>query len=142
MTHEELVQKSAKWLKKHNQNAVVPNCSVIATELKTNTKTGEIPDVIGWNSSFSVLMEIKVSRSDFFKDFQKTFRVIPYKGLGQLRYYVCPFGLVELNEIPHSWGLITYDKGEFTIDKKAIKQDQYNLQDERSILLSILRRKA
>ncbi len=52
MTHDELVQKSAKWLKKHTQNAVVPNCSTIVTELSTNNRTGEIPDVIGWNSSY------------------------------------------------------------------------------------------
>ncbi len=86
-------------------------------------------------------MEIKVSRADFFKDFRKSFRLFPEKGVGQLRYYVCPEGLVELNELPGSWGLISYNNGKFSIDKKAEKRDHYNLEGERSILLSILRRK-
>lgn len=33
--HNELLEKAAKWLKKHSNNALVPNCPIIAKDLTT-----------------------------------------------------------------------------------------------------------
>ena len=68
MTHEQIVVIAGKWLKKHEQNIVIPNCSLVLTELVAATTSGEIPDVIGWCSWISVLIEVKTSRADYFRD--------------------------------------------------------------------------
>ena len=83
MTHKEIIKRAAKWLKKHTQNAIIPNCSLIAEDLTTASKTGEIPDVIGWCSWTSVLIEVKVSRSDFLRDSKKPFRKFADMGMGE-----------------------------------------------------------
>ena len=141
MKHNELIKLSAKWLKKHDHNITIPNCSVIACDLKTQNGTGEIPDVIGWNSKYSVLLEVKVSRADFLKDKNKKFRKNPIIGLGQLRYYVCPTDLINVEDIPINWGLIYCSGKQMKIIHVANCQDA-NVEAERSILLSIVRRKA
>jgi hypothetical protein len=35
--HKELCQRGCKWLKKHPQNVSVPNCSIVAVELFTDS---------------------------------------------------------------------------------------------------------
>jgi len=109
--HTELCKLGAKWLKRHQQNAVIPNCSTVATEMVTIER--KIPDIIGWNSHASVLIEIKVSRSDFLKDKSKPFRINPEKGVGEYRYYLCPEGLVKEDELPANWGLLYFKENKF-----------------------------
>lgn len=141
ISHNELAIKGAKWLSKHDSNIIVPNCSEVALELSTPTNTGEIPDVIGWCYWTSVLLEIKVSRADFLKDFKKPFRKNQNLGVGELRYYLVPEGLINQKELPTNWGLLYLTKGnKIEIVKKA-KPIDANLQAERSILLSLMRRK-
>lgn len=140
MSHNEIVDKAAKWLKKHDQNIYLPNCSIIAKDLRTATITGEIADVIGWTSQTSVLIEVKVSRSDFLKDFNKPFRKYPDMGMGELKYYLCPSELINDSEIPSFWGLLWIDeKGKIMIKKKA-EHHQSNLKCERTVLISLSRR--
>ena len=139
MGHTELTAIGAKWLKKHPENMIIPNCSIVAKELTTATSTGEIPDVIGWCNWISVLLEIKVSREDFKKDFKKVFRINEFLGIGELRYYLVPEGLINENEVPKNWGLLYYSENGIEIIKVATAADS-NLQSERTILLSIIRR--
>lgn len=140
ITHKELVNKTGKWLKRHDQNIRVPNCSLIAEDLVSLNITGEVPDVIGWNGWTSILIEVKVSRGDFLRDKKKLFRIIPENGMGEFRYYCCPDDLIKENELPDNWGLLyVNEKKKINIIKVAEKQES-NLVTERSMLLSIIRR--
>lgn len=80
---------------------------MVATEL-TCFGSREQPDVIGFRSSCSAIIEVKVSRSDFFADKKKPERTVG--GLGNYRFYLCPEGLVEPEEVPTRWGLL-YARG-------------------------------
>lgn len=65
----------------------------------------------------SVLIEAKVSRSDFLADRRKPFRQTPEYGMGSQRFYICPKGMIKKEELPDGWGLIyVYPDG------KAVKQ--------------------
>jgi hypothetical protein len=100
MTHDELIEEGAKWLQSKG-------CSVVITDM-THGHT-ETPDCIGWRcNNVSVLLEVKVSRSDFLADKRKIFRhpLASNTALGNLRYYLTPEGLVDPSEIPDKWGLI------------------------------------
>jgi hypothetical protein len=138
--HKELIEIASKWLKKHTNNAQIPNCPYITKDLMTNTDTGEIPDVIGWNYWTSVLIEVKVSRQDFLKDQNKKFRSIPELGMGEFRYYCCPEGLIKEDELPEGWGLLYLNnKNKIDTIKVGNRKDS-NLMCERTMLLSLIRR--
>lgn len=139
-SHNNLVEIAAKWLKKHKNNAVIPNCPYIAKDLTTNTYSGEIPDVIGWNYWTSVLIEVKVSRRDFLKDKKKEFRNKPELGMGEFRYYCCPEGIIKEEELPNNWGLLYLNENNKIETIKLANQVNSNLVCERTVLLSILRR--
>lgn len=140
MTHSEITTKAAKWLRNHSQNIIIPNCSLVITELVSATPTGEIPDIIGWCSWASVLIEVKTSKSDFFRDKSKPFRAFKDMGMGELKYYICPTGIILIDEVPEYWGLLYIDENyNITIEKEAVRHDA-NLRSERALLLSKIRR--
>lgn len=140
ISHKELTLKACKWLKKHEQNLLIPNCKTIISEITSAVKTGEIPDVIGWCSWASVLIEVKTNRNDFLVDFKKPFRQNPEKGMGEFRYYLCPENLILEKDLPLNWGLLYFNKqGDVDIIKTA-KEQKTNLASERTLLLSHLRR--
>lgn len=140
MTHKEIIKRASKWLKKHQQNAVIPNCSLVVEDLVTANSMGEIPDLIGWCSWTSVMIEVKVSRNDFLKDKKKPFRKFANMGMGENKYYLCPTGLIQEKDLPENWGLLYIDdKAKITIEKIA-ERHEANLQSERTVLLSLLRR--
>jgi len=139
-SHDELSVIAAKWIKKHSQNILIPNCATIAIDMKTLEQ--EKPDVIGWNSSCSIMIEVKVGRGDFLKDFKKPFRKFTERGVGQYRYYCCPTGLINESELPENWGLLYLnDKNKIEIIKVAEIQKS-NLIAERNMLISLIRRQS
>lgn len=138
--HDELTLLGAKWLRKHYRNIEVPNCKEIAVDLNTATKTGEKPDVIGWCSWASVLIESKVSRSDFLAEKKKHFRINPNTGVGNFRYYLVPDGLIDKHEIPDEWGLLYYNPKSGIEIIKVASEVKSNLDCERTILLSLMDR--
>lgn len=95
VTHKELVEVAYKWVLKRG------SCGVAFKELKTANI--EIPDVIGFGSGFSAVIECKVSRSDFLQDKKKPHRA---QGMGTFKYFCCPEGLIKAEELPAKWGLI------------------------------------
>lgn len=110
MTHSELVEYSYRWMIKNT------GVGFAFKELKSIDR--EIPDVIGFDSWHSVLIECKVSRSDFLSDKNKRHRV-DGAGMGNWRFYSCPVDLISINDLPKGWGLIYVDdKG-----KSRIKYD-------------------
>jgi hypothetical protein len=140
ITHKQLVELAAKWLKKHKENIVIPNCPIVSSETACVSASGEIADVIGWCYWTSVLIEVKVSKNDFKNDKKKRFKILHESGMGELRYYCCPKGLIAVSDLPENWGLLEIcEKNKITIVKKAERCNS-NLISERSLLLSIIRR--
>lgn len=95
MTHKELVEIGYKWLLKNG------GVGVAFKELKSTAQ--EIPDVIGFDSWKSIVIECKASRSDFLQDKKKTHRS---RGMGTFRFYCCPKDMIKENELPEKWGLL------------------------------------
>lgn len=97
MTHAELVAAAVRWLKG------TVRCGVVLAE--PHAMNGESPDAIGWRSSYSVLVECKASRADFFADQKKPGRV-DGRRLAWHCYYLTPPGLLRAEEVPLPWGLL------------------------------------
>ena len=97
--HRKLVERGGFWL----NNRI--RCSVVLLERGSGW---ENPDVIGWHGWTSYLIEVKVSRADFFADAKKNSRHFQgrYSGMGCYRYYLCPQHLIQPEEVPEGWGLL------------------------------------
>ena len=111
-THRELCDIAVKWLKRpHSQKG--HGCNVAVSEVASGWN-GEIPDAIGFRCSGymdgSVVVEVKVSRSDFLSDKKKPHRKEPEKGMGDWRYFLCPEGIIQPEELPEKWGLLYVTK--------------------------------
>lgn len=146
-THQDLVELAHRWLLGAGRcefafaEVGVPNCP-------------EMPDAIGYmGNAFTVLVECKTSRADFFADAKKPFRKMPSLGLGGFRYFLVPAGLVKPDELPAKWGLIyAYPSGQtrgvvhpllMAHDKRKaflFGQDERNTGAELRLLLAALRR--
>src|SRR3984893_7994507 len=114
-------------------------CSVVLYEFAT--AVDENPDVIGWAvGAGSIVIECKLSRSDFLKDAAKAVRRNPRVGMGQRRYYLCPSDLIQVKELPPKWGLLWTNKGHIIVKREARGHPERNLAAEVSFLSSMLRR--
>lgn len=143
ITHKELVDLSHKFVLKKM------SCGFGVRELKTTEK--EIVDVLGFGAyNHSVLIEVKVSRSDFLADRNKSFRINPEEGVGKYRFYCCPKELIKIEDLPNNWGLIYEENKKLEIVHnpycKSLKGNifsggfNYNKDAERAIMYSTLRR--
>lgn len=137
-THSELCDIGERYLRNRC------NCRVTAKE--PYNSSGEIPDVIGFKSGYSYLIEAKTSRSDFFADKKKSFRKHPNQGMGTFRYFICETGLISVEELPPRWGLIYVSpKGRCRL-KYGNKGNQYlkkfrfenNIEAEYTVMLALL----
>lgn len=110
MNHSDLCTLAVKWLKRPN-SAGGHGCTVAVSECRSG-HSGETPDAIGfranWNNG-SVVVEAKVSRSDFLADRAKPHRQ-PGAGMGTWRYYMTPEGLLKPEDLPEKWGLLEVNK--------------------------------
>jgi len=134
MTHGELVSKAMAWLVGKQR------CSVAVSEFVSSGM--ETPDAIGWYGWHTILVEAKISMSDFIADKKKAFRIYPKNGMGAKRYFIVPEELVEkvLQILPDKWGLL-YPKGRSIIIVKYSENfADRNQTQEAGILLSIIRR--
>jgi hypothetical protein len=134
--HAQLVASAVEWLRcKHG-------CGIVLSE--QYCASGEVPDVIAWKASCqSVLVECKVSRSDFLADANKPFRVKPEEGLGSRRFYMAPAGMIAREELPKYWGLLERKGREVMMTVKPGRQDlrtTVGLMKEMNLLLASLRR--
>jgi len=98
----------------------------------------EIPDALGFASRKSTLIECKASRSDFLSDKKKSFRQKPDEGMGCLRYYLTPPGLVDPDELPENWGLYEVKGGRVYRRKSARPFKTRDIQGENAVLLAIM----
>jgi hypothetical protein len=142
VTHDQLVERAARWLRRTRR------CPVVATEIVTTNHTGECLDAIGWHQGYSILVECKASRSDFLADRRKTFRTMERLGMGDQRYYMTPPALVRPDELPPKWGLLEVHGRQVRVIRRCEDPDRpYNSapfeashREEKIVLLSILRR--
>jgi len=128
-THRELCDKAVKWLKRsHSQSG--HGCNVAVSEVASGWN-GEIPDAIGFRCSGymdgSVVVEVKVCRSDFLSDRKKPHRQQPERGMGDWRYFLCPEGVIQPEDLPNKWGLLYVTKrgGIKPIAGPATESSQY-----------------
>ena len=134
--HAQLVARAVEWLR------CKYGCGIVLSE--QYCAGGEVPDVIGWKGFCqSVLVECKVSRSDFLADANKPFRLKPEEGQGSRRFYMAPAGLIEREELPKNWGLLECKGRQVQMVVKPGKQDMRSavgLMKEMNLLLASLRR--
>lgn len=82
-------------------------------------------DVLSLNKSGNITeYEVKISRSDFLADKKKRkfkfYEGMHFELMPNRFYYVCPEGLIKVDEIPKYAGLIYYNDGILTVIKSAI----------------------
>ena len=109
LTHKNICNIAVKWLKRPNSNGG-HGCHVAVSEVASGW-SGEIPDSIGFRATGdhtdgSIVVEVKVSRSDFLADKKKPHRNGETIGLGNWRYYMCPVDLIKADELPENFGLL------------------------------------
>jgi hypothetical protein len=134
MTHSQLVEKAVRWLRAYR-------CGVVLSEQAC--ASGEMPDAIGWKRAcHSVLVECKVSRSDFLADRDKPFRRKPQNGVGCERFYLTPAGLIREEELPAGWGLLECRRREVEMVVSSAKdlRSATGFRYEMNLLLASLRR--
>lgn len=137
MTHKELVERAAKWLKNTRK------CPLVVTEIAVSYGTNEIPDALGWRyARHTTLVECKASRADFQRDKKKVFRQFWDMGCGQQRFFMTPPDLVTVDELPEGWGLLYCHPHKIQIVKEC-KMPVLNKDvtwNESVILYSLVRR--
>ena len=120
----------------------------------------EQPDVIAFRSGCSIMIECKTSLADFRADFKKPERLGLLSGIGNYRLYLAPKGILPLELIPASWGLLEvnekvkvevtkFRKGNIFVGNHTPKEyqdeDEYfhlsDLEKERAFLYSMLIRR-
>lgn len=134
MTHAQLVQKAVAWLRSYR-------CGVILSEQAC--LSGEMPDAIGWKRAcHSVLVECKISRSDFLVDRDKPFRRKQETGLGCERFYLTPAAMIGEDELPPGWGLLECHNRKIKLLRPAAKnlRTATGFRYEMNLLLASLRR--
>lgn len=131
MTHPQLVERAVSWLRGQS-------CCVALSELRTYAD--EIPDAVGWKAGKSILVECKVSRSDFSIDRLKSCRMRDYS-IGMYRYYMVPHSLVSAEDVPDPWGLVYVGVGTRAyVAKQPVPVAERDLMAEILLLTSALRR--
>ena len=134
--HAQLVARAEQWLRYRY------GCGIVLSE--QYCATGEVPDVIGWKASCqSVLVECKVSRSDFLADAGKACRLSSEEALGSKRLYLAPAGMIAPPELPKHWGLLECRGREVQLVVKPGRVDlrtPAGLMKEMNLLLASLRR--
>jgi len=132
LTHKKAVQRIVAWMR------YTRKLPVVIAELSTqNTET---PDVIGFlGPGSSILVECKVSRADFLADKKKWFRREEDQGMGDVRYFAAPPGMLTPAELPEGWGLLEiHDR--MVSEKKAPERKKASKRCEVKLLMSAIRR--
>lgn len=131
ITHKQLVTRMALWLRNAR------GYSVVITERATAAM--ETPDVLGFHAGKSLLIECKVSRADFLADREKSFRATAERGMGDLRFFAAPAGMIKADEVPANWGLLEVRERQVREVKDAEFQEA-NKRAEVVFLVSAIRR--
>lgn len=135
MKHGQLIRLAEDWLRRSR-------CHIVLSE--QTAESGEVPDVIGWkNNCTSIVIECKVSRSDFLADQAKPARSRPENAMGCQRLYLTPKALLKAEELPPNWGLLEAHRHGIDMVVKPGARSQRTeagLMAEMALLLASLRR--
>jgi hypothetical protein len=111
--HQELVERAMRWLE------TTRKCMLVVGEVGA-WSTNEFPDAIGWKpDGYSILVECKVTRSDFHNDKRKSSRRTGKETMGRERWYLAPKGILKAEDMPEGYGLIETAKSRIRILAKA-----------------------
>ena len=114
MSHSECIDRAASWLRQQHQSNSLYRCKIIFKEPHGYNISKEYPDVLGTGMRNDVNIECKVSRQDFLKDNKKQHK----HPFGNFKFYACPEGLIQPEEIPEEFGLIYVNKKTCNMIKK------------------------
>jgi len=134
-THEQMVALAARWLRRTGHRVVLSDVRTLATT--------EQPDAIGWRGNgTSSLVECKVSRADFLRDRAKWFRRRREQGMGQMRWFAAPAGMLTRDDVPTRWGVLELHPRarSLRIAFAAVRVDEYAEHAERMLLVTALAR--
>ena len=113
-------------------------CKWVTVEIVT--VAAENTDVWGFDGFYSTVIEVKTSRADFLADKKKRCRNINEDfQTGNMRWYLCPEGLVRSDELPDGWGLLYWD-GKSVVPVAPPKRRLAGCHGDAIILGSIMRR--
>jgi len=130
MTHDQLVHRAINWMWPRR-------CSVVISEMTSGGS--ETPDVIGFNSSWTTVVECKTSRGDFLQDKHKPhYRTDNF--MGNWRYYLTFPNIIKPDEIPEDWGLLEIRTKTVRQIKEAIFRHHKDSASEAVLLISAIRR--
>lgn len=140
--HYELCKLGAKFLmsRKNAEHWHTPNKFAVVELI---CQGAENPDIWATNGMYTTLVEVKTSRSDFLADKRKYVRSKDAEEqdmqLGNFRYYLCPAGVISVEDLPENWGLLEYD-GKKIYKIQAAKQVKSSAPFEISVMSSIMTR--
>lgn len=138
--HYELCCECARWLRRRkNCEKFDGRWKYVAVEVCVNAC--ENPDVWAFNGWSTIVVEVKVSRSDFLNDKKKVWKQPGNEEClaGNYRYYLTPKGLLSEKDLPDGVGLLEWDGKEITRSVYAVRKHVSNHADG-IIMASILRR--
>lgn len=104
--HDYLCKVAVNWL-------LNMGCMIAVDEITTYA-TSERCDAIGFSGAHAVVVEVKTSRADFFRDAKKHHK-ITNNAMGNYRYYMTLKGLISVEELPEGWGLIEVENGRCSV---------------------------
>lgn len=119
--HEKQNLHAIRWMKKQGFAVVASNIRAAGSR--------EIIDAIGFRDSCSIVIESKISRSDFLADKKKPERAEGAEALGTYRFYICPVGMILPEEVlSKGWGLL-YSDGKRVVDEFKPKGNHWPSSD-------------
>jgi len=140
--HDELIEIGRKWLiKSYAAQADYGHygCGVVLTELCAATRYGEQPDILGYSTKTTILIECKTSLSDFRADKNKFSRNFG-KGIGGQRWYLAQEGIIKIESLPDKWGLLEVTPKKIVKVVKRTEIHERDFKSEMNMLISFVRR--
>ncbi len=113
---------------------------IVAVELVV-VGAADNPDVWGFNGYITATIEVKTSHADFLADKKKWGRreEASKYSTGNLRWFLCPEGVIKPEELPEGWGLLYWDGKRIRFVVAAVQREGVSWGDMR-MLWSLMRR--
>ena len=136
ITHNDLNNLGEKFLRSSVNSRY--KCRITRIELVSAAK--ETPDVIGFYSGGSVVIESKSRRQDFLNDKKKRHR--SQEGIGDYRFFLSTKDIIHGKEdLYDGWGLLHTDgKKVWIVEHPTYRGYERNRYDDCVIMYSIIRR--
>ncbi len=133
LTHKDLVKHAVRWL------AGAQQCNPVFSE-RGSARVGEVPDAIGFTANESVVVEVKVSKSDLMADKKKPHRTNG-DGMGNRRYYLLTEELYQQckDHDWRGWGVAVWSDRSLCVRQvRGMSSEEFNsnIQKERDFLRS------